>query len=311
MARKKVTVVGAGNVGATTAQRIHEYSYADVVLLDIVEDMPQGKALDILESGPILGSDALITGSNDYQDSQDSDLVIITAGIARKPGMSRDDLLLTNKDIVGSITKEIVKFSPNCLLMVVSNPLDAMLHHSYKISGFPRHRVFGMAGVLDTARFRTFIALELNVSVDDVQAYVLGGHGDDMVPLVRYTTVGGIPISELLSSERIDAIVQRTRQGGGEIVGLLKSGSAYYAPSAAVAQMAESVLLDKKRIFPACVYLEGEFGVHGLSLGVPVKLGANGVEQIMDMELTKDERLMLKRSVESVEELVAVMYKKS
>ena len=310
MTRKKVTVVGAGNVGATTAQRIHEYGYADVVLLDIVEDMPQGKALDILESGPILGSDALITGSNDYQDSQASDLVIITAGIARKPGMSRDDLLLTNKNIVGSVTREIVKFSPDCLLMVVSNPLDAMLHHSYKISGFPKHRVFGMAGVLDTARFRTFIALELNVSVDDVQAYVLGGHGDDMVPLVRYTTVGGIPISELLSSERIDAIVQRTRQGGGEIVGLLKSGSAYYAPSAAVAQMAESVLLDKKRIFPACVYLEGEFGVQGLSLGVPVKLGANGVEQILDFELTKDEKSMLKRSVESVRELVEVMYKK-
>jgi malate dehydrogenase len=311
MTRKKVTVVGAGNVGATTAQRIHEYGYADVVLLDIVEDMPQGKALDILESGPILGSDALITGSNDYQDSQASDLVIITAGIARKPGMSRDDLLLTNKNIVGSVTKEIVKFSPDCLLMVVSNPLDAMLHHSYKISGFPKHRVFGMAGVLDTARFRTFIALELNVSVDDVQAYVLGGHGDDMVPLVRYTTVGGIPISELLSSERIDAIVQRTRQGGGEIVGLLKSGSAYYAPSAAVAQMAESVLLDKKRIFSACVYLEGEFGVEGLSLGVPVKLGANGVEQVMDIELTKDEKSMLKRSVESVKELVDVMYKET
>lgn len=311
MTRKKVTVVGAGNVGATTAQRIHEYGYADVVLLDIVEDMPQGKALDILESGPILGSDALITGSNDYQDSQASDLVIITAGIARKPGMSRDDLLLTNKNIVGSVTREIVKFSPDCLLMVVSNPLDAMLHHSYKISGFPKHRVFGMAGVLDTARFRTFIALELNVSVDDVQAYVLGGHGDDMVPLVRYTTVGGIPISELLSSERIDAIVQRTRKGGGEIVGLLKSGSAYYAPSAAVAQMAESVLLDKKRIFPACVYLEGEFGVQGLSLGVPVKLGANGVEQIMDFELTKDEKSMLKRSVESVKELVDVMYKET
>ena len=311
MTRKKVTVVGAGNVGATTAQRIHEYGYADVVLLDIVEDMPQGKALDILESGPILGSDALITGSNDYQDSQASDLVIITAGIARKPGMSRDDLLLTNKNIVGSVTREIVKFSPDCLLMVVSNPLDAMLHHSYKISGFPKHRVFGMAGVLDTARFRTFIALELNVSVDDVQAYVLGGHGDDMVPLVRYTTVGGIPISALLSSERIDAIVQRTRQGGGEIVGLLKSGSAYYAPSAEVAQMAESVLLDKKRIFPACVYLEGEFGVQGLSLGVPVKLGANGVEQIMDFELTKDEKSMLKRSVESVKELVDVMYKET
>ena len=311
MTRKKVTVVGAGNVGATTAQRIHEYGYADVVLLDIVEDMPQGKALDILESGPILGSDALITGSNDYQDSQASDLVIITAGIARKPGMSRDDLLLTNKNIVGSVTREIVKFSPDCLLMVVSNPLDAMLHHSYKISGFPKHRVFGMAGVLDTARFRTFIAQELNVSVDDVQAYVLGGHGDDMVPLVRYTTVGGIPISALLSSERIDAIVQRTRQGGGEIVGLLKSGSAYYAPSAAVAQMAESVLLDKKRIFPACVYLEGEFGVQGLSLGVPVKLGANGVEQIMDFELTKDEKSMLKRSVESVKELVDVMYKET
>ena len=311
MVRKKVTVVGAGNVGATTAQRIHELGYADIVLLDIVEDMPQGKALDILESGPILGSDSLIKGSNSYEDSQDSDLVIITAGIARKPGMSRDDLLLTNMNIVGDVTREVVKFSPNCLLMVVSNPLDAMLHHSYKVSGLPKHRVFGMAGVLDTARFRTFIALELNVSVDDVQAYVLGGHGDDMVPLVRYTTIGGIPITELLSAEKIDAIVQRTRQGGGEIVGLLKSGSAYYAPSAAVAQMAESVLLDKKRIFPACVYLEGEFGVHGLSLGVPIKLGANGVEQIMDIELTKDESSMLSRSIASVKELVDGMYKKN
>ena len=305
--RKKVTVVGAGNVGATAAQRIHELGYADVVLVDIVEDLPQGKALDMLESGPVIGSDALITGSNGYEETANSDLVIITAGIARRPGMSRDDLLLTNMKIIGSVTSEVVKYSPNCLIMVVSNPLDAMCHHAYKVSGFPKERVFGMAGVLDTARFRTFIAQELNVSVEDVQAYVLGGHGDDMVPLVRYTTAGGIPISDLLPQETVDGLVQRARQGGGEIVALLKSGSAYYAPSAAIAQMTESILLDKKRILPCCTYLEGQYGIDGLCMGVPVKLGAGGVEQVIEIKLTDDEQAALNRSAASVKELVEVM----
>ena len=307
--RKKVTVVGAGNVGATAAQRIHELGYADVVLVDIVEDLPQGKALDMLESGPVIGSDALITGTNGYEATANSDLVIITAGIARRPGMSRDDLLLTNMNIIGSVTREVVKFSPNCLIMVVSNPLDAMCHHAYKVSGFPRERVFGMAGVLDTARFRTFIAQELNVSVEDVQAYVLGGHGDDMVPLVRYTTAGGIPITELLPQETVDGLVKRARQGGGEIVALLKSGSAYYAPSAAITQMTESILLDKKRILPCCTYLEGQYGIDGLCMGVPVKLGAGGVEQIIKINLTDDEQAALDRSAASVRELVEVMDK--
>ena len=307
--RKKVTVVGAGNVGATAAQRIHELGYADVVLVDIVEDLPQGKALDMLESGPVIGSDALITGTNGYEATANSDLVIITAGIARRPGMSRDDLLLTNMKIIGSVTREVVKFSPDCLIMVVSNPLDAMCHHAYKVSGFPRERVFGMAGVLDTARFRTFIAQELNVSVEDVQAYVLGGHGDDMVPLVRYTTAGGIPITELLPQETVDGLVKRARQGGGEIVALLKSGSAYYAPSAAITQMTESILLDKKRILPCCTYLEGQYGIDGLCMGVPVKLGAGGVEQIIKINLTDDEQAALDRSAASVRELVEVMDK--
>ena len=305
--RKKVTVVGAGNVGATTAQRIHELGYADVVLVDVVEDLPQGKALDMLESGPVLGSDSLITGSNGYEETAGSDLVIITAGIARRPGMSRDDLLLTNMKIVGSVTQEVVKYSPECIMMVVTNPLDAMVQHAFEVSGFPRHRVFGMAGILDTSRFRTFIARELDVSVDDVQAYVLGSHGDDMVPLVRYTTVGGIPISELLPRETIDSLVHRTRQGGGEIVQLLKTGSAFYAPSAAITQMAEAVLLDRKRILPCCAYLDGEYGIKGLYVGVPVKLGANGLEQIIEITLTEEEQAALNKSAASVQELVEVM----
>ncbi len=307
--RKKVTVVGAGNVGATTAERIHALGYADVVLVDVVEDMPQGKALDMLESGPVLGTDAQITGSNGYEATADSDLVIITAGIARRPGMSRDDLLLTNMEIIGSVTEEVVKHSPNAILIVVTNPLDAMVQHAYNISGFPRERVFGMAGILDTSRFRTFIAQELDVSVEDVQAYVLGSHGDDMVPLVRYTTVGGIPISELLSADRIEALVQRTRQGGGEIVALLKQGSAFYAPSAAIVQMAEAVLLDKKRILPCCVYLDGEYGIKGLYVGVPVKLGASGMEQIIEISLTPEEKAALDKSAASVKELIEVMEK--
>ena len=307
--RKQVTVVGAGNVGATTAQRIHGLGYADVVLVDVVEDLPQGKALDMLESGPVLGTDSIITGANSYQETAGSDLVIITAGIARKPGMSRDDLLLTNMKILGEVTRQIVAHSPQCIIMIVTNPLDAMAQHAFEVSGFPRERVFGMAGILDTSRFRTFIARELDVSVEDVQAYVLGSHGDDMVPLVRYTTVGGIPISELLSGETIDRLVQRTRKGGGEIVQLLKTGSAFYAPSAAATQMAEAVLLDKKRILPCCAYLQGEYGIDGLFVGVPVKLGANGLEQIIEVTLTSEEQAALNKSAESVRELVEVMRK--
>ena len=307
--RKKVTVVGTGNVGATVAQRIHGLGYADVVLVDVIEDLPQGKALDMLESGPVLGSDARISGSNGYEDTADSEMVIITAGVARKPGMSRDDLLLTNMKIIGSVTQEIVKYSPQCILVVVTNPLDAMVQHAFEVSGFPRHRVFGMAGILDTSRFRTFIAEELDVSVEDVQALVLGSHGDDMVPLVRYTTVGGIPITELLPQETIDRLVERTRKGGGEIVQLLKAGSAYYAPSAAITQMAEAVLLDKKRILPCCAYLEGEYGINSLFVGVPVKLGANGLEEIIEIKLTEDERAALNRSADTVRELVEVMHR--
>ncbi len=305
--RSKVTVVGAGNVGATTGQRIHQLGYADVVLVDVVEDLPQGKALDMLESGPVTGSDASITGSNGYQESANSDVVIITAGIARGPGMSRDDLLLTNMKITSAVTQEVVKYSPECIIIAVTNPLDAMVQNVFETSGFPRNRVFGMAGVLDTARFRTFIAQELQVSVEDVQAYVLGGHGDDMVPLVRFTTVGGIPISEMMAEEKVEQLVQRARQGGGEIVALLKSGSAYYAPSAAITQMVEAVLLDKKRILPACTHLEGEYGINGLCVGVPVKIGAAGMEQIIEIRLTPEEKQALQRSADSVQELVDIM----
>ena len=305
--RSKVSIIGAGNVGATTAQRVYELGYADVVLVDVVEDLPQGKSLDMLESGPVLGLDNSISGSNGYEETANSDLVIITAGIARRPGMSRDDLLLTNKKITSDVTRQVVEHSPDCIIMAVTNPLDAMCQNIYETSGFSRNRVFGMAGVLDTSRFRTFIAQELDVSVEDVQAYVLGGHGDDMVPLVRYTTVAGIPISDLLSQEDIDRLVIRTRQGGGEIVALLKAGSAFYAPAASVTQMVESVLLDKKRILPCCVYLEGEYGINGLCVGVPVKLGANGVEDIIEIKLTEDERAALGKSASAVQELMDVM----
>ena len=303
----KVTVVGGGNVGATTAQRIFEKGYSDVVLIDIVEDMPQGKSLDMLESGPILGTDANVIGSNSYNESENSDVVVITAGIARKPGMSRDDLLLTNMKIVGSVTEEISKRSPNAILVVVSNPLDAMVQHAYKVSGFPKHRVIGMAGILDTARFRTFLSQELNVSVTNISAYVLGGHGDTMVPLIGSTTIGGVPVSKLINSKRLDEIVQRTRDGGAEIVGLLKTGSAYYAPSAAAAQMVESILLDRKEILPCAAYLEGEYGINGLYAGVPIKLGSNGVEEIIEVELTQEESKALKNSAESVKELIEIM----
>ena len=305
--RFKVTVVGAGNVGATTAQRIYERGYADVVLVDVVEDMPQGKALDLLESGPVLGTDAQIVGANDYGPTADSDVVVITAGIARRPGMSRDDLLLTNMRIVQSVTEQVVGYSPECIIVVVSNPLDAMVQLAQKVSGFPKERVVGMAGILDTARFRTFLAQELNVSVTNVQAYVLGGHGDTMVPLIKATTVGGVPVSELIESERLEEIVQRTRDGGAEIVALLKTGSAYYAPSAASAQMVEAILLDRKEILPCAAMLDGEYGISGLYVGVPVKLGAGGVEEVVEVELTAGEESALRASADAVRELVGVM----
>ncbi len=305
--RSKVTVVGAGNVGATAAQRIVDKGYADVVLVDIIDGLPQGKALDMLESGPVLGSDASIIGTNGYAETADSDVVVVTSGVARKPGMSRDDLLLTNMKIVTAVVQEVSSRSPACILLVVTNPLDAMAQRALQVSGFPHKRVLGMAGILDTARFRSFLATELGVSVEAVTAFVLGGHGDTMVPLVGNTTVGGTPIAKLLSKQRLYEIVQRARDGGTEIVGLLKTGSAYYAPSAAIAQMVESILFDKKQILPCTAYLEGEYGIDGLYVGVPVKLGANGVEEIVEFDLTPDEASALKKSAESVAELVEVM----
>ena len=305
--RSKVTVVGAGNVGATTAQRIFDKGYADVVLVDIIDGLPQGKALDLLESGPVLGSDVSVIGTNGYDETEESDIVVITSGVARKPGMSRDDLLLTNMKIVTSVVQEVAKRSPESILLVVTNPLDAMVQRAYQVSGFPSKRVVGMAGILDTARFRTFLARELDVSVDAVSAFVLGGHGDSMVPVVGSTTVGGTPIARLLPKQRIEEIVQRTRDGGAEIISFLKTGSAYYAPSAAITQMVEAVLLDKKEILPCTAYLDGEYGIDGLYVGVPVKLGAGGVEEIFQFDLTPEELDALQKSAAAVRELVEVM----
>ena len=308
--RKKITVVGAGNVGATVAQRLFERGYADIVLVDIVEGLPQGKALDMLESGPVLGTDSKITGTNSYEDTANSDVVVITSGIARKPGMSRDDLLFTNMDIVGGVAEQVAKYSPESIIIVVSNPLDAMAQQALDITKFPRERVIGMAGILDTARFRTFLSEAVNASVEDVQAYVLGGHGDTMVPLVQSTNVAGIPISKLLAPDVLEPIVQRARDGGAEIVGLLKTGSAFYAPSAAVAQMVDSIILDKKRIVPCAAYLKGEYGIDGLYIGVPVKLGAKGIEEIIEVELSTDEKANLDNSAAAVTELIDVMSKR-
>ena len=305
--RKKVSIIGAGNVGATTAQRIFDQGHADVVLVDIVEGLPQGRALDMLEAGPVLGTDASIVGTNGYEETAGSDIVVVTSGRPRGPGMSRDDLLLTNMKIVTSVVEEVAKHSPETILMVVTNPLDAMVQRAFQVSGFPKNRVVGMAGILDTARFRTFLAQEFDVSVETVSAFVLGGHGDTMVPVIGSTTVGGRPIAQLLSRERIQEIVQRTQDGGAEIIGLLKTGSAYYAPSASIAQMVESILLDRKQILPCTAYLEGEYGIDGIYVGVPVKLGANGVEEIIEFELTEQESAALKRSADSVKELVEVM----
>src|SRR2546423_7307746 len=283
--RSKITVVGAGFVGSTLVQRLAERDYADVVMFDIIPNMPQGKALDMLQAGPVLGYDSLVVGTNEYADTANSDIVVVTSGFPRKPGMTRDDLVKKNQEIVSQVTQEVVKHSPDCIIIMVTNPLDAMAQLAYHISGFPRERVIGMAGVLDTARFRTFIAQELNVSVRDVQAYVLGGHGDTMVPLARMCTVAGVPIAQLMPAERIEQIVQRTRDGGAEIVQLLGTGSAYFAPSASILQMVDSILLDKKMIMPCAAYLQGEYGIENLYVGVPVKLGARGMEEIIAAEL--------------------------
>tara|TARA_Y100000748_G_scaffold303677_1_gene309638 strand:- start:299 stop:1228 length:930 start_codon:yes stop_codon:yes gene_type:complete len=307
--RKKVSIVGAGQVGATTAQRIFEKQYADVVLIDIVEGLPQGKALDMLESGPVVGSDAQIIGTNDYKDTANSDIVVITSGVARKPGMSRDDLLFTNMKIMDSVTSEIVKYSPDTIIIVVTNPLDAMAQRVYQSSGLPREKVIGQSGVLDTARFRTFLAQELNVSIRDIQAYVLGGHGDTMVPVLGYTTVGGVPVSKLISEKRLGEIIKRTQDGGAEIVSLLKTGSAYYAPSAGVAEMVDSIILNQHRILPCAAYLTGEYGINNLYVGVPVKIGSSGIEEIIQINLSNEEQAMLNASADAVQELIDVMSK--
>jgi malate dehydrogenase len=304
MARNKVTVIGAGNVGATTAQRIAEAGLADVVLVDIVEGLPQGKGLDLAEAAPVVGHDARIVGTNDYADTAGSDIVVVTSGLARQPGMSRDDLLAKNAGIVRAVVTAAAAASPDAVLIVVTNPLDAMCHVALQASGFPRERVIGMAGVLDSARFRTFIAQELGVSVSDTHAFVLGGHGDTMVPLPRYSTVAGIPITELLSPERVQALCDRTANGGAEVVALLKTGSAFYAPAASVFEMVESILLDRKRVLPCAVLLKGEFRTHDLFVGVPVVLGSGGIERVIEIELTADEQAAFDRSAGAVRELV-------
>jgi malate dehydrogenase len=300
MPRYKVTVVGAGMVGGTTAQRLAERDYADVVLVDVVEGLPQGKALDIMEAGPIEGYDTVLTGTNGYDQTAGSDIVVITSGVARKPGMTREDLLKINAGIVRDVTQKVVATSPDSILIVVSNPVDAMVTLAHRVSGFPKERVIGMAGVLDSARYRTFIAMELGLSVEDVHGFVLGGHGDTMVPLPRYSTVVGIPLPALLAPERIESIVQRTRDGGAEIVGLLKTGSAYYAPSAAICEMVDAIVLDKKRVLPCAAYLEGEYGITGIFMGVPCVLGSRGLEKVLEIELSETERTGLSRSADAV-----------
>ncbi len=305
--RKKITVIGAGHVGASCAVRLADKELGDVVIVDILEGIPQGKGLDTFQSCPVEGSDAKVIGTNAYEDTAGSDVVIVTAGFPRKPGMSRDDLLWKNYEIVQGTVEQAVKQSPDCFLVLVTNPLDAMCHVALKVSKFPKNRVIGMAGILDTARFRTFLAEALDVSVENVVAFVLGGHGDTMVPLVRYTSVAGIPVTDLLDSETINKIVERTRFGGGEIVKYLKTGSAYYAPSAAAVEMVESILKDKKKVLPCSAYLEGEYGINGLFVGVPVKLGADGIEKIYEIKLTDEESAALKKSAAAVQELVEVM----
>jgi malate dehydrogenase len=305
--RSKVSVIGAGNVGATLAQRIAEKRYADVVMVDIIDGLPQGKALDMLQAGSITGSDARVVGTNSYEESAGSDIVVITSGTPRKPGMHRSDMVMTNMDIVKPVTEQVVKYSPKCVIIMVANPLDAMTQLALHVSKFPRNRVLGQSGILDSSRFSTLLAQELNVSVEDVHACVLGGHGDTMLPIPRLTTVGGIPITELLPQATVNKLVERTVKGGSEIVALLKTGSAFYAPAAATAQMVESILLDKKRILPCAVYLEGEYGIKGAVVGVPVKLGKDGIEQIIELKLMPEESAALKKSAEAVRELVQIM----
>ena len=305
MGRKKISIIGAGFVGATAAHWAAEKELGDVVIVDIIEGLPQGKALDLFEASPIEGFDARVVGTNGFEETRGSDVVIVTSGVPRKPGMSREDLLDINKKIIESVVAQVVEKSPNAILIMVTNPLDTMTYLALKKSGFPRERVMGMAGVLDTARFRAFIAMELGVSVEDIQALLLGGHGDEMVPLPRYTTVSGIPLSQLLPKDTIDKLVDRTRKGGGEIVNLLKTGSAFYAPSAGAVQMAEAILKDKKRILPCCVYLNGEYGLKDICFGVPVKLGAKGIESIIQLELTEEEKKLLAKSAESVKKSIA------
>jgi malate dehydrogenase len=305
--RKKVTVVGSGNVGATVAQRLADRQLADVVMIDILEGVPQGKGLDLFEAGPIEGYDVRVKGTNDYADTANSDLVVMTAGSPRKPGMGRDDLLKANYDVVKGTIEKVAKHSPDSILIIVTNPLDAMVQTAYKVSGFSKNRVIGMAGILDTARYRTFIAEALNVSVQNVQGFVLGGHGDSMVPVPRYTTVAGIPVQELVPKEQLEKIITRTRNGGAEIVNLLKAGSAYYAPSAAVVEMVDAIFRDRKKILPCAAYLEGEYGIRGLFVGVPVKLGARGIEQIIEIKLTPEEHAALQKSAAAVKELVDII----
>ncbi len=305
--RKKITVIGAGHVGEVTAFKIAEKELGDVVLLDIVEDMPIGKGLDIREGGPVGKYDSAIIGTNSYADTKDSDIVVITAGKPRTPGMSRDELVDSNVKIVKPVTEEVIKHSPNAILLIVSNPLDAMAYTAFKVSGFPKNRVFGMAGILDTTRFRAFLAMEMDVSVESIQALVLGGHGDTMVPIARYTTVSGIPVSHFIPKERLEEIIERTRKGGGEIVKYLKTGSAYYAPSLAVTEMVESIVKDKKKILPCAAYLEGEYGINGIYFGVPIKLGANGVEEIIEIDLTDEEKEMIKNSEAAVRAVIDLL----
>ncbi len=305
--RKKISVIGAGHVGEITAFKIAELGLADVVLLDVIPDVPIGKGLDIYQGGPVGKYDSRVLGTNSYADTKNSDVIVITAGFPRKPGMSRDELVDANFKIVKPVTEEVIKHSPKAMLLVVTNPLDAMVYTAYKISKFPKNRVFGMAGILDTTRFRTFLAMELNVSVESIQALVLGGHGDTMVPIARYTTVAGIPVSNFIKKDKLDAIIERTRQGGGEIVKYLKTGSAYFAPSLAVTEMVESILLDKKKILPCAAYCQGEYGIKDLYFGVPVKLGAGGVEEIIEIDLTEEEKEMIKKSEEAVRAVVNVI----
>jgi malate dehydrogenase len=307
--RRKISVIGAGFTGATTALMLAQKELGDIVLVDIpqLENPTKGKALDMLEASPVQGFDANIIGTSNYEDTANSDLVIITAGMARKPGMSRDDLVHTNAKIMRSVAEQVVKYSPETIIIVLTNPVDAMTYEVFRTTGLPKNRVIGQSGVLDTARFRTFVAQELNVSVEDVTGFVLGGHGDEMVPLIRYSYAGGIPLEKLIPKDRLDAIVERTRKGGGEIVNLLGNGSAYYAPAASLVQMAEAILKDKRRILPAIAYLEGEYGYHDLYLGVPVILGGNGIEKVIELELTEEEKAALDRSVESVRKVLAVL----